>query len=92
MAPSIQSLDNLRPLTHIPYWNNFAPWLLSAVKATVIKLNLGPPATQTTGEESINIAEGRGRGHEQRAGGSSRSRTDPRKDMHHTEMLIEFTV
>ncbi|KAI0737484.1 hypothetical protein BC629DRAFT_1266659, partial [Irpex lacteus] len=31
VATAIHSLDDLRPITHIPYWNDFAPWLLSAV-------------------------------------------------------------
>lgn len=95
VAPSIESLDDLRPLTRIPYWDNFAPWLLSAVKDTVLKLNLSQ-VSEEVGVDEDQTAQVPQAGHETSSVPSARKSkrrprpANPRAGMHEAEVLIEF--
>lgn len=100
VAPSIKSLDDLRLLTRIPYWNDFAPWLLSALKATVLKLNLLQDSEKVQDHldlRQVETAESDSETPTVAASSSKRTTrrsrpANPQTGMHHAEMLIEFTT
>lgn len=94
VATSISCLDDLRPLTRIPYWDVFAPWLLTAVQQTVSKLQLAPLE-----EEEENVVGESQENHVEAAGPQSvvvvrnlrrRAPPNPRMNMHHAEVLIDL--
>ncbi|KAI0752220.1 P-loop containing nucleoside triphosphate hydrolase protein [Irpex lacteus] len=105
VATSISSLDDLRPLTRIPYWDIFAPWLLSAVQQTVIKLKLAPREDQVQAEEQVAPVEGVGVNvvrepdtaevgdpQAEKAVRRRSRRTNPRTGMHQNEFLLDFST
>lgn len=105
VATSILSLDDLRPLTRIPYWDIFAPWLLTAVQQTVTKLQLAPLDSEVDSEaqaEEAFQAEGEAVSEVQElqvetgvVAGSVRRRgrrANPCTGMHENELLLDFSV
>ncbi len=104
VATSITSLDDLRPLTRIPYWTDFAPWLLSAVQATVRKLGLGEDGgIQETGGLDAAVMNvdvigpspavaSPSASAPRRPNSRKKKPSNPRTNMHHAEILIEFPM